>query len=240
MNNNKNNDYMNKSNLEKLSKSQLIKMLLKQQKPKKVSKPKRDLSRDLDKLVDQRLKSNRTSRLIESRYSNILNMDSNIDRFPMIEASLGKFRREELKRSSDINKIYDSFVKLFAKRISGRKKKKTITLTVRAKISHVMRDGFAVSDHTFGPFNAKMPVGLSKRDKYKFAFSELMKSGINLVSGQSISELGFNIISLDNKQPVNTKMGSLKLESYLLNKQRPITKHGAKSSVGLCLGSGSW
>ena len=208
-------------------------MLLKQQKPKNVSKPKRDLSRDLDTLVDQRLKSNRTSRLIESRYSNVLNMNSNIDRYPMIEASLGKFRREELTRSSDVNKTYDSFVKLFAKRISGSKTKKPITLTVRAKISGVVRDG--VSEHTFGPFNTKMPVGLSKRDKYKFALSELMKSGINLVSGQSISELGFNIIGLGNKQPVNTKMGSLKLESYLLNKQRPITKHGAKSCVVDCV-----
>ena len=58
-----------------------------------------------------------------------------------------------------------------------------------------------------------------------------MKSGVNFISGQSVSELGFNIISLDKKQPGNTKMGSLKLESYLLNKQRPITKHGAKSCV---------
>ena len=220
---------MNKSKLEKLSKAKLIEMLLKQQKPKKVSKPKRDLSRELDKIVDQRLKSNRTSRLIESRYSNVLNMNSNIDRYPMIEASLGKFRREELKRSSEVNNIYDSFVKLFAKRISGSKTKKPITLTVRAKISDVVRDG--VSEHTFGPFNTKMPVGLRKRDKYKFALSELMKSGINLVSGQSISELGFNIINLDEKKPVNTKMGSLKLESYLLNKQRPITKHVPKSCV---------
>lgn len=88
-----------------------------------------------------------------------------------------------------------------------------------------------VSEHTFGPFNTKIPSGLRVRDKYKFALSELIKSGVNFISGQSVSELGFNIISLDKKQPGNTKMGSLKLESYLLNKQRPITKHGAKSCV---------
>lgn len=58
---------MNKSKLEKLSKAKLIEILLKQQKPKKVSEPKRDLSRDLDLLIDRGLKSNRTSRLIESR-----------------------------------------------------------------------------------------------------------------------------------------------------------------------------
>lgn len=69
-----------------------------------------------------------------------------------------------------------------------------------------------VSEHTFGPFNTKMPSGLRVRDKYKFALSELMKSGVNFISGQSVSELGFNIISLDKKQPGNTKMGSLKLE----------------------------
>ena len=88
-----------------------------------------------------------------------------------------------------------------------------------------------VSEHTFGPFNTKMPTGLHERDKYKFALSELMKSGVNFISGQSVSELGFNIISLDKKQPGNTKMGGIKLESYLLNKQRPITKHGVKSCV---------
>lgn len=58
---------MNKSKLEKLSKAKLIEILLKQQKPKKVSEPKRDLSRDLDLLIDRGLKSNRTFRLIESR-----------------------------------------------------------------------------------------------------------------------------------------------------------------------------
>ena len=161
---------MNKSKLEKLSKAKLIEMLLKQQKPKKVSKPKRDLSRDLDLLIDRGLKSNRTSRLIESRYSNVLNMDSNIDRFPMIKASLGKFRREELKRSSDSHKMYDSFVKLFAKRIRRYKKKKPITITIRSKISYASRGEFMVSEHTFGPFNTKMPSGLRVRDKYKFAY----------------------------------------------------------------------
>lgn len=139
-------------------------------------------------------------------------MDSNIDRFPMIKASLGKFRREELKRSSDSHKMYDSFVKLFAKRIRRYKKKKPITITIRAKISYASRGAFMVSEHTFGPFNTKMPSGLRVRDKYKFALSELMKSGVNFISGQSVSELGFNIISLDKKQPGNTKMGSLKLE----------------------------
>ena len=222
---------MNKSKLEKLSKAKLIEILLKQQKPKKVSKPKRDLSRDLDKIVDHLRKSKRETRLVDLRYAKTLKIDSNIDRFPMIKASLGKFRREELKRSSDSNKIYDSFVKLFAKRISGYKKKKPITITIRAKISRVLRSGETVSDHTFGPFNAKMPIGLNRRDKYKFALSELMKSGVNLLSGESISDLGFNIIGLDKKQPVYTKMGRLKLESYLLNKQRPITKHGVKSCV---------
>ena len=69
---------MNKSKLEKLSKAKLIEILLKQQKPKKVSKPKRDLSTDLDLLIYRGLKSNRRARLIEKRYSNVLNMESNM------------------------------------------------------------------------------------------------------------------------------------------------------------------
>ena len=49
---------MNKSNLEKLSKAKLIEMLLNQQKPKKVSKPKRDLSMVMKKLLINPQKAN--------------------------------------------------------------------------------------------------------------------------------------------------------------------------------------
>ena len=236
MNNNKNNDYMNKSNLEKLSKSQIIELLLKQQKPKKVAKLKRepfDLESAMKDMIARNKKINKESDMVDLKYTKTVKSDREIYKYPMREASLGQYRKDELKKSSESNKTSKSFVKLFKKRISGLfKKKQPVTIAIRAKIAHVLRSGYeTVTDHNFGSFEVKMPVGLSLKDTYKFALSTLMKSNITLLSGESITDIGFDIINLDKKHPIKTRMGSIKLESYLLNKQRPITKHGVNTCV---------
>ena len=56
-----------------------------------------------------------------------------------------------------------------------------------------------------------MPVGLNIQDTYKFALSTLMNSNITLLSGESVTDIGFDIINLDKKHPVKNPMGGLKL-----------------------------
>ena len=59
----------------------------------------------------------------------------------------------------------------------------------------------------------------------------LLNTKFNLLSGERISGIGCRIIKMEEKQTLVQKMGSLKLESYLLNKQRPIKRHGVNTCV---------
>ena len=141
---------MNKASLEKLSKSQLIKLLLNQQKPKKVTKQKPiDLDSAMKDVIARDKKINGKSEMVDLQYTKTVKSDREIYKYPMIEASLGQYRREELKKSTDDNKISKSFVKLFRKKIRGLfKKKQPVTITIRAKIAHELRGGYeTVTDH---------------------------------------------------------------------------------------------
>jgi len=58
-----------------------------------------------------------------------------------------------------------------------------------------------------------------------------MNKNITFLSGESVTHIGFEITKLNKKQTRHHLMGKLKLESYLLNKQRPITRHGKNMCV---------
>ena len=124
---------MNKSNLEKLSKSELIEMLLKQQKPKKVEvKPKKQVPFNLENLFDedpfpeyvvtndpfertmskinrQNKKIDKKSALLDEEYTKVVKNDKEIYRYPMREASLDQYRKEELKSTTYDKKRFKSF-----------------------------------------------------------------------------------------------------------------------------------
>ena len=134
---------MNQASLEKLSKSQLIELLLKQQKPKKVEvKPKKQVSFNLENLFDedpfpeyvvtndpfertmskinrQNKKIDKKSALLDEEYTKVVKNDKEIYRYPMREASLDQYRKEELKSTTYDKKRFKSFVKLFKKRINA-------------------------------------------------------------------------------------------------------------------------
>jgi len=86
-------------------------------------------------------------------------------------------------------------------------------------------------EKSYGPFTVEKPVQLSVDDTYKFAVLTLLNTKFNLLSGERISGIGCRIIKMEEKQNLVQKMGSLKLESYLLNKQRPIKRHGVNTCV---------
>ena len=76
-----------------------------------------------------------------------------------------------------------------------------------------------------------IPKVLSIRDKYKFALYTLLETNFTFLSGEHITKIGARIIKLNKKHFKHHKMGKLKLESYLLNKQRPIKSHGVNTCV---------
>ena len=131
---------MDKSSLEKLSKTQLIELLWKQQKPKKVEvKPKKQVSFNLENLFDedpfpeyvvindpfertmskinrQNKKIDKKSALLDEEYTKVVKNDKEIYRYPMREASLDQYRKEELKSTTYDKKRFKSFVKLLKKK----------------------------------------------------------------------------------------------------------------------------
>ena len=81
---------MNKASLEELSKSQLIKLLLNQQKPKKVTKQKSiDLDSAMKDVIARNKKINGKSDMVDLQYTKTVKSDREIYKYPMIEPSLG-------------------------------------------------------------------------------------------------------------------------------------------------------
>ena len=252
---------MNKASLKKLSKSELIKLLLKQEKPentmvyKKPNKKQKvvynhdnlfddDLfpdfavtshpfERTMKKVNKQDKNINEQTSLINDRYTKLVTDEKKVTHYPMIKATLDEFRREEIRRSNDKNKRLKSFVDLFGKRLNemqGRRDK--VSIRIHIELSHALRGMIeTVSEHTYGPFTVNKPYNMSKRDGYKFALYVLMNKNITFLSGESVTQIGFDITRLNKKRPQKHKLGKLELESYLLNKQRPITRHGKNTCV---------
>lgn len=151
---------MNKSDLKKLSKSQLIKMLLKQEN-KPIEKPKRkqmakynldDLfnddifqenrfARSMKKVTRTKKQIDDVSSDINIKYQNLISnqMVKNtreIREYPMIQALLDKYRKEELKVSSNKNKANMNFVKLFKERLSKMEgDKEPVSIVIKVSIS---------------------------------------------------------------------------------------------------------
>ena len=120
-----------------------------------------------------------------------------------------------------------SFLKLFRRRlnsIGGVWERISITLSVN------IRDGLIINDKTYGPFYTNIPQ-LGNRDMYKFMVYTLLSNNFTLLSAQEIKKIGCKIITHNKKFFMKHFMGSLKLESYLLSKHRPIKSHGKNTCV---------
>ena len=135
---------MNKASLKKLSKSELIKLLLKQEKPKKkvynhdnlfdndlfMESP---IERMMKKVKQQDKNINEQTSSINDRYSKLFTDEKKVTHYPMIRASLDEFRKEEIRRSNDKNRRLKSFVNLFGKRLNemqGRRDKVSIRIHI--------------------------------------------------------------------------------------------------------------
>lgn len=83
----------------------------------------------------------------------------------------------------------------------------------------------------YGPFVVNIPENLSVDDIYKYLMYILLTKKFNILSGEYIDEIGGTLIPFKKSRTIKHKMGSLKLESYFLSKQKPIRKHGENLCV---------
>ena len=160
---------MNKASLKKLSKSELIKLLLKQEKnPKTVvvnKKPKKKqkvvynhdnlfdndlfpdftvtsdpIERMMKKVNKQDKNINEQTSLINDRHSKLVTDEKKVTHYPMIKATLDEFRKEELRRSNDKNKRLKSFVDLFGKRLNEMQgRRDRVSMRIYIELTHALR-----------------------------------------------------------------------------------------------------
>ena len=145
------------------------------------------------------------------------------EKYPKIKMSVKDARYHEMSLSTDNNRNKYLFIQLFESRLATMKGPMyDASLTLNTSITNTD----TTIDKNYGPFITRMPSLLSNEDKYKYALYILLKSNVNMLSGEFISELGFDIMKLEKRDIVHHKMGSVKLENYLLQHQRPIKSQG--------------
>ena len=172
---------MNKDNLKKLSKSELINLLLKQDKKKTeiiivddtkpISARKRPFP-TLRKNVKQMAKEYEEKNAeIDEKYNKLITKPKKVYDYPMIKATLQQYRMEEIKLSNDSKRSKKSFSQLFEVRIDNMKgDTEKVSLFITVEITKSLR-GLEenVFKRTYGPFTVDIPKGLSIQNTYKFA-----------------------------------------------------------------------
>ena len=78
---------------------------------------------------------------------------------------------------------------------------------------------------SWGPFQISIPK-LSKKDIYKLMLYVLLTNGFNILSTQTIEEVGATIITHKKSYFKHHKMGRLKLESFFLDNKNLIKVRG--------------
>lgn len=138
---------MNKSYLKKLSKSQLINLLLKQ-KPEKVQK-KPKVAYNLENLFNDdvfpsdlyntkmKKELDQQTVQIDDKYQKIKPLQyENVEVYPIIKTKLNDFRQDEIQISKDKNKAQKRFIELFKTRLNNiSDKKKIVSMTINVRIN---------------------------------------------------------------------------------------------------------
>ena len=205
-----NDNIMIKSDLEKLNKSELIKLLLNQEKQLKqrpVPAPRRNvqqmvkyyeninkkpISKERPIPKPRTIKPVATPRTVKPIGVNEVKL------YPMIKATLDGYRKYELSQSIDKDKAKKSFTELFEKRLKNMQTEvKTVSITINVKLSHTLQRSSSL--YSFGPFTVQKP-NMSLQDVYRFAFYTLKKSNITFLSGDYVTHIGCKIMELSKKK----------------------------------------
>ena len=191
------------------------------------------------KIYDTNKKIYDTNKKITEKYNALNKVEEddsddgeNIIEYPKIKVSLRKFRLEEARRTNTVRKKNSSFLKLFGKRLDSMEgEQKKVSNTLYVDIKHADdHDDVNVQEKIYGPFMTDMPK-LSNNDMYKFMMYILLNNNFSILSIEVINKIGCKIITYDNQQFMDHRMGKLKLQSYLLCKQKPIKSHGKNTCV---------
>ena len=158
---------------------------------------------------------------------------------PKIELSLSEARYYELHLAGGRRVGFmkgSKFVNLFRRRISrikGEWNKVTTTVVVEIQ-DDTAPYGTPNTKTTIGPFEDKMPPGLSERDQYQFLMYVLFKDNrFRTQSGEYIAKIGGSITVLNKVKMKDIRMGSTRLISVLVNRCNGMKK--IQQNNGTCV-----
>ena len=147
-----------------------------------------------------------------------------LDKIPVSQQDM---RNEELKRARVSKyKKHSSFQNLFHERLEQMPgKRERAQITIHAVIEHTIGNRTEYTDKTYGPFKMEVPK-MDKSDIYKFLMYTLLQNSFTVLSTETIAEIGADISTHNTQFFKDHKAGALKLNTFLLDKQFQIKQRG--------------
>lgn len=168
---------------------------------------------------------------ITGKLSQLLSSSGKVFNYPKINVSIAQMRDEELNMTTTPGKMKMTFAELFDKRLKTIPGKRTrIQITVHAELRYSLGVASELESKSWGPFQISFPK-LTKDDMYKMMLYVLLTNGFNILSTQTIEEVGATIIMHKKSFFKDHKMGRLKLESLFLDNKNKIKIHGSETCV---------
>ena len=239
---------MNREDLSKMSKDQLINMLLWKQttSAKKAGPVKQTASanqaKSLTQLAAEKMEQSikrpakQPSRmapltqlaaqaLVKDRikyFEELSDKQAPTIRLDKISVLLQDMWDEELKRARVSKyKKQSSFQRL--EQMPGKRERAQIM--IYTVIEHTIGNRTEFIDKTYGPFKMEVPK-LSKPDMYKFLMYTLLQNNFTVLSTETIAEIGATITTHNEQFFKDHKVSVLKLNTFFLDKQFQIKQRG--------------
>ena len=246
---------MNREDLSKLSKEQLINMLLGKQtvsankagpvkqtgstavgpvfQPKSTQLAANKLPKQSTRLPT--LKTLAANAMVKDKikyFEELSDKQGPTIRLHKIPVSLQNMRDEELGRAR-VSKYtgQSSFQNLFHNRLQQMPgKRERAQITINNVIEHTIGNRTEFTDKPYGPFKMEVPK-LSKPDIYKFLMYTLLQNNFTVLSTETITEIGATITTHNEQFFKDHKVGEVKLNTFFLDKQFQIKQRGENTCM---------
>ena len=141
-------------------------------------------------------------------------------------------RDEELDQAN-VSKYtrHTSFQNLFHNRLQQMPGKRArAQITINAVIEHTIGNRTEFTDKTYGPFKMEAPK-VSKSDMYKFLMYTVLQNNFTVLSTETIAKIGATITTRNGQFFKDHKVGALKLNTFFLDKQFQIKQQGENTCM---------
>ena len=109
-------------------------------------------------------------------------------------------------------------------------KRERAQIIINAVIEHRIGNRTEFKDKSYGPFKMEVPK-LSKTNMYKFLMYTLLQNNFTVLSTETIAEIGATITTHNEQLFKDDKVGTLKLNTFFLDKQFQIKQRGDNTCI---------